>query len=69
MNPVALLAKDYASRQVLDDYVRNELGDGIQANRIAGHTISGTAAELKAISLSTASRVFGVRVILLADSQ
>lgn len=69
MEPAKLLASDYANRQLLDDYVRNELGDDIQANRAAGHTVSGTADELKALNLSATSRVFGVKVVLLPDSE
>lgn len=66
MEPVQLLAKDFASRHDLDDYVRNELGDDIQANRIAKHTISGTADELKELGLSVTTRVFGCSVKLSA---
>ena len=64
MQKVSLSAKDYASRQELDDYVRNNLGDDISVNRSAGHTISGTIDELKALGLSENVRVFGVKILL-----
>lgn len=60
-----LLIKDFASRQDLDDYVKNELGDDIQANREAGHTISGMVDELKSFGLSTSSRIYGVKIVLV----
>lgn len=67
MAPVEILAKNFSSRQDLDDHVKNELGDDINANRQAGHTITGTGDELKALSLSTTTRVFGVRVVLSVE--
>ena len=65
MNPVTFLAKNYSSRSELDTDVRNLVGDDISANRLAGHFISGTSDELKALYLSISSSVFGVKVVLL----
>lgn len=58
-----ILAKDYTSRVNLDTYVKNQIGDDIGANRIAGHTIEGTEDELKKLSLSTANVVYGIKII------
>ena len=65
MEKITILAKDYTQRVDLDDYVRNEIGEDINANRIAGHTIEGTADELKQLSLSEKTRVYGCKVVLL----
>lgn len=65
MQPLNLLAKNFTNRQALDDYIKNEIGENIDANRIAGHTISGTVDELKVLSLSVNSRIYGVKIILI----
>lgn len=63
-----ILAKDYPQRVDLEDFVKNELGDNINDNRIAGHTIEGTEDELKALNLSVTSRVYGVKVVQLTNN-
>lgn len=60
-------AKDFKQRTELDDYVKNELGDDIPQNRKDGHTIEGTAEELKNLNLSVNTRIYGVKVVLLED--
>lgn len=66
---VEIQAEDYLNRIDLDNYVRNELGDNIDANRQAGHTIEGNAETLKRLNLSTSNRIYGVKVVLLEDNQ
>lgn len=64
MEPIKLNATGFANRIELDEYVRNEIGEDIPANRTAGHTIEGTEEELKKLGLSKSSRVYGVKVII-----
>lgn len=61
-------AKDFVSRVDLDTYVKNEIGTNIDENRKTDNSIEGTAAELSKLSLSYASNVWGVKVVLLQDN-
>lgn len=64
MNPVTFKASDYNSRRELDNDVLARVGNSIFVNSQSGHVISGTEDELKALSLSANSRVFGVGISL-----
>lgn len=59
---MVIKASDYGSRQDLEAYIRNELGDDIGANRLAGHSIQGDAETLRSLGLSESTRIYGVKV-------
>lgn len=63
VEPVTISAADFTQRVDLDNYVRNELGENIDTNREARHTIEGTAEQLILLGLSTSTRVYGVKVV------
>lgn len=56
-------AKDYKSRQDLDDYVQNNIGSDIDANRVKDIQIAGTQQELTDKQLSPSTNVFGIKVV------
>jgi len=64
MTPITIKASNYTSRSDLEDYIRNEIGDNIDENRKAGHTIEGTEDELRALGLSGTTRIFGIKCII-----
>ena len=64
MTPIIIKASDYTSRSDLEDFIRNEIGDDINENRKAGHTIEGTEEELKNLSLSSTTRIFGIKCVI-----
>lgn len=64
MEPLIIQASDFASRDELDVFVKNELGDNIDDNRKAGHIIQGTIDELQSLQLSPSTRVYGVKVVI-----
>lgn len=57
-------AKQFNSRQDLEDYLKIKADTNIEANKTAGHTIKGTAEELKKLHLSDITSVFGCRVVV-----
>lgn len=57
-------AKDFQTRQKLEDYIKAEFGMNMEQNRLAGHTIIGTRKELKQKSLSDLTTCYGVRCII-----
>ena len=59
-----ILAKDFDSRQDLENSLNAQIGTDIKANREAGHQIVGTRAELKKLYLSDTSMVYGVRCLI-----
>ena len=63
-----LLAKNYKLRSDLESVVLAECGSDIDKNREVGHTIKGTAEELKALYLSDLTTIFGVRCICTDES-
>ncbi len=65
MDKITINASEYSSRVELEDYIKNEIGDDINANRLAGHTIQGTEEQLKSLGLSGTVRVFGIKCIII----
>lgn len=65
MEALKIQARDFKTRAALESYIIDQFGDDIRVNRSAGYTIEGSAEELKALGLDTASRVFGVRCVLI----
>ncbi len=59
--------RDFANRDQLDAYVRKVSGGNIDANQEAGHTIEGTADELKALGLSEETTIYGIAVAVSAS--
>ena len=57
-------AKNYATRQALEDAISKEVGLNMEENRLAGHTIEGLRNELKRLYLSDLTVVHGVRCII-----
>lgn len=55
-------AKDFKTRTDLEAYITAEFGNSITGNRTAGHIIQGKRAELKKLSLSDLTTIFGCRV-------
>lgn len=66
--PITLHASDFETREELEAYIRNEIGDDAVSNRVARHVIDGTEEELKRLSLSTSTSVFGLKCkIIIKD--
>lgn len=64
MTPIIIQASNYTSRSDLEDFIRNEIGDNMDENRKAGHTIQGTEEELKFLGLSGTTRIFGIKCVI-----
>ena len=56
-------ANQYQSRQDLEASILSEAGSDVTKNPEALHQIQGTDEELKKLSLSITSTVFGVKVV------
>ncbi len=69
MDGLKIQAKDFDTRSQIDRYVSLECGENAEANRSAGHSISGTRDELRRLGLSQDVRVHGVKVVLLEDKK
>jgi len=65
---MTIKASNYTSRSDLEDYIRNEIGDNIDENRKAGHTIEGTEEELKNLGLSGTTRIFGIKCVITSNN-
>ena len=69
MQPVKFEISKYATRPDLELSIRSVVGNDIEMNRDAGHTIEGTRAELEKFNLSDTSRIFGVQVVITEPSK
>jgi len=61
-------AKDFNTRADLEAYITAEFGNSISKNRDAGHIVKGKREELKKLSLSDLTTIFGVRCKITDDS-
>ena len=58
------LAKNYLTRTDLEKAIRSELGVDIGVNKQGGHTITGSRSELKLLSLSDTTSIYGVGCVI-----
>lgn len=61
------LAKDFNNRNDLNAYIIAEVGNDIQANRVAGHIVQGTFNQLKRLHLMDTSTIFGCKIKITGD--
>ena len=58
------LANEYSTRDNLEAVIRAEVGDDIAANRVAGHSVTGTREELKTLQLDDRTTIYGVKCVI-----
>ena len=58
-------AKNYTTRQDLENAISKEVGLNMEENRLGGHVIQGSREELKRLYLSDLTTVFGISCTIL----
>lgn len=62
--PEEVELESFETRQELDDYVENLLGDNLTLNRMNSHRLVGTKEDTDRLSLSKSSSIWGVGIRL-----